>query len=324
MKYQIINTKTKARFKDAFYYLGYYPQCDFMQHVVYDNDWSSIPDMDLPLLLWHAGEFQREDTSLLNRDYIYVTGNNSNLQDKYFNIHDIAASKIWPNKLSLDHTKKKKKFLFLNAKDVGHRRYVYTHLYLKKILQDCIYSYRQVEDMDWWFDFRLEFNEQDIEYSKLAIHTLPYKPFKDTNTIRDLPQKIYNDTYCSIVGETCFQHYPGQQVPLMLTEKTYSACANLHMFVVVGPYGSLKLLQKQGFETFSDIWDETYDTEDSPKRRLMAICDTIDYINKQDMHKLYKHCKERLLHNQNLIYSIDVKNRVDKVTTWLLESKNEI
>ena len=64
MKYHVVNSKTQAKFGDVFEYLGYYPQCDFIYHMVFSSDdFVNIPDEpDLPLLLWHAEEaFQEYD-----------------------------------------------------------------------------------------------------------------------------------------------------------------------------------------------------------------------------------------------------------------------
>ena len=321
----IIFSKTECKVKDIFDYFGHYPDCDFILHPYYeDSEFANIPDRpDLPLLIWDGVEAYPGDTSSIDRDFLYVTGNWNATESKNmmrFCSNDFAASQIWYNQLAWN-TNKTKKFLFLNGKDVGHRRYIYTHLWQNNILEDSIYSYQTVEDMDWWYHPRLEFTQQDIEYSKLALHTLPHQPFDSTNLVRNLPQSIYSDTYCSIIGETLFQHYLRETPQMMFSEKTFSACANLHMFVVAGPYLGLEWLRSRGFETFGDVWDESYDTEDSPKRRLQAICNTIDYINKQDLAKLYLHCKDRLLHNQNLIYTIDIKSRVDAITPRLLASQ---
>ena len=313
-RYQVHYSHTKSEIKDIFAYLAYYPQCDFILHMVYDNDWSTIPELDLPLLLWNAGEAFIEDTTNLHRDFVYVTGNAQ--FEHTFNVHDIAASKIWSNKLNFDCSKNKN-FLFLNGKDVGHRRYLYSHMCQNNLLKDTIYSYINKSNVDSWFDNKIGFDKNDVAFAKLFEHTIPVSPFDNTNLIRNLPQTVYANTYCSIIGETVFQHYPGQQVPLMLTEKTYSACANLHLFVIAGAYGSINLLHRQGFETFGDLWDESYDKELQPKKRLDKICDTINYIARQDIAKLYTHCKPRLLHNQNLIYNIDIKSRVNNVTQWL-------
>ena len=315
-KHTVIYSPSKSKVKDIFEYLGHYPDCSLiLHHVLDEDDFPNIPDRpDLPLLLWQGGECFPSPTDSITRDFLYVTGNQ--LDKHSFRLYDISASKIWKNKLAWN-TEKTKKFLFLNGKDIGHRRWIYTHLNQNNMLKDSIYSYLTLENMDPWFNNRLGFSEEDRAYSKLYELGIPHAPFDNTNLIRALPQSIYSDTYLSIVGESIFQHYPGERVSLMLTEKTYSACANLHMFVVAGPYGCIDLLHKQGFETFGDLWDESYDTEDQPKTRLVRICETLDYINKQDLSKLYEKCKERLLHNQNLIYTIDVKSRVDKITEWL-------
>lgn len=309
-------TTSQSKIRNIFDYLGYAPNCDFIYHNVFNSEgFRTLLDRpDLPLLLWHAGEAFVEDTTSLQRDFVYVTGNA--LLKNYFNIHDIAASKIWENKLEWN-INKSKKFLFLNGRDVGHRRYLLAHLYNNNMLEDCLYSYRELKGIDHWFDPVLGFNAEDIAYARSTDHILPHAPFDNTNLIRNLSQDIYQDTYCSIVGETTFQHYRTQVPPLMLTEKTYSACANLHMFIIAGAAGSLALLKKQGFETFDDIWDESYDTITNTAQRLRAICETISYVNTLDMPSVYEKCKDRMLHNQNLIYTIDVKSRVDQVNEWL-------
>lgn len=317
-KYQVINSKTKAKISNIFEYLGHYPQCDFIYHTVFDSEgFKTLPDrLDLPLLLWHAGEAFIEDTSEIQRDFVYVTGN-YNLPN-YFSTHDIAASKIW-NKPEWSNSKSRN-FLFLNGKDVGHRRYLLAKIF-DRGLHDYIWSYvNKDEDLDNWFHPALGFTQYDIDFVNTTKGIVPYRPFDNSNLARNLPQSLYSNTYCSVIGETTFQHYDNQTIPLMVTEKTYSAIANLHMYIIAGPLGSLQLLRDQGFETFGDLWDESYDTCRNEKMRLDQIFETITYIRRQDMKSLYEKCKDRLLHNQNLIYNIDVKSRVDKITKWLLES----
>ena len=61
----------------------------------------------------------------------------------------------------------------------------------------------------------------------------------------------------------------------------------------------------------------SYDNITNTAARLRAVCALIEEVSKMDLPKLHAHCKERLLHNQNLLYSIDVKARVNKITEWL-------
>ena len=312
----IVYSDSKSQEKDVFEYLGYYPKCDFILHHVFGDDWSTIPNRpDLPLLLWHAGEAFIEDTSEIKRDFVYVTGNAS--LPYHFSLHDIAATKIWPKNNPIKNIKKP--FLFLNGKDVGHRRYILSYLYDNNLLDKCTWTYikRQDADLDWWFDPALGFTDTDLQFANNSSHLLPYTPFDKTTLIRNLDQEIYNNTGISIVGETTFQHYRTQAVPLMLTEKTYSAIANLHAFIIAGPVGSLKYLKEQGYKTFSDIWDEDYDYLVNTADRLKRVCETIQQASKLDPVWVFEKTRDRLHHNQDLLYSIDVKARVNKVTDWL-------
>jgi hypothetical protein len=64
----------------------------------------------------------------------------------------------------------------------------------------------------------------------------------------------YDDTYFSAVVETD-QHGTCH----WLTEKTFKACAYYHPFLLIGQHHALKKLRQMGFETFDNIFDESYD-----------------------------------------------------------------
>jgi len=64
----------------------------------------------------------------------------------------------------------------------------------------------------------------------------------------------YDDTYFSAVVET---HQQG--VCYWPTEKTFKACAYYHPFLLIGQHHTLKRLKKLGFETYDNIFDESYD-----------------------------------------------------------------
>jgi hypothetical protein len=314
-KYQVIYSESKSKFGDVFEFMGHYPQCDFIYQNVFDSDdFVNIPDRpDLPLLLWHAEEAFLEDTSSIDRDFVYVTGN-YNLPN-YFSIHDIISSHIWPDKTWSDT--KTKLFNCTQLKDVGHRRSVIAALYKANVLDRCNWSYVNNTCDGSWFDSALGFTQQDIDYAHSINSIIPYDPYPVVGAHnRDLPN-IWQDSCVTISTETTFQHYRTQVPPLMLTEKTYCAIANLTMFIIAGPVGSLRLLKDQGYATFGDLWDESYDTITNTAQRLRAVCALIEEVSKLDLPKLHAQCKERLLHNQNVLYSIDVKSRVDQVTQWL-------
>ena len=318
-KYQVIYSESKSKFGDVFEFMGHYPQCDFIYQNVFDSDdFVNIPNRpDLPLLLWHAEEAFTEDTSSISRDFVYVTGN-YNLPN-YFSIHDIISSRIWPDKTWNDT--KTKLFNCTQLKDVGHRRSVIAALHKANVLDKCNWSYVNNTCDGSWFHSALGFTQHDIDYAHSIDSIIPYDAYPVVGAHNSSLPDIWHNSCVTISTETTFQHYRTQVPPLMLTEKTYCAIANLTMFIIAGPVGSLRLLKDQGYETFDDLWDESYDSITNTAQRLRAVCALIEEVSRMDLPKLHAHCKQRLLHNQNVLYNIDVKSRIDAVTDLLLKSR---
>lgn len=76
----------------------------------------------------------------------------------------------------------------------------------------------------------------------------------------------FNCTGVSVVLETLFD-----DPRIHLTEKTLRPIACGHPFILAAGPGSLALLQKYGFETFSPWIDESYDTIANSEQRMAAI-----------------------------------------------------
>jgi hypothetical protein len=76
----------------------------------------------------------------------------------------------------------------------------------------------------------------------------------------------FNHCGISVVLETLFD-----DPRIHLTEKILRPIACGHPFILAAGTGSLELLKKYGFETFSPWIDETYDSISDSKERLLAI-----------------------------------------------------
>lgn len=135
--------------------------------------------------------------------------------------------------------------------------------------------------------------------SRLEKFVWSYKDKKlpnDVSTLHDHYQRFFNpewydDTYFSTVIETrqhgiCYQP----------TEKTFKACAYYHPFLVVGQQGVLKLLKNMGFETYENIFDESYDDIQDFDARLDAIIKNIDHFKKEPYDQ---ETQRRLQHNHD-------------------------
>ena len=95
---------------------------------------------------------------------------------------------------------------------------------------------------------------------------------------RAYDKKLYESSYFSLISETIFSTLSdvpwsnaGEEPQLFITEKTYKPLMNYHPFIVVGLPHTLAYLQSEGFYTFSEMFDETYDSIIDPEERFSSI-----------------------------------------------------
>jgi hypothetical protein len=97
--------------------------------------------------------------------------------------------------------------------------------------------------------------------------------------------------------------YFGQRTHL--TEKTFKAIALEMPFVLVAPAGSLEYLREYGFQTFADIFDESYDEETNDILRVekvVKLLKDLDRLSAQERQQIHRACLPRVEHNYNHFY----------------------
>jgi hypothetical protein len=112
-------------------------------------------------------------------------------------------------------------------------------------------------------------------------------------------EESYRDVFCDIVTESRFA-----QPTANYSEKTFHPMWYKKPFVLAAPPNTLKLLKEHGFKTFSDFWDESYDSITIHEERLLKIFEVIDFINNksiEELQEMYVQMKPILDHNYNLI-----------------------
>ena len=80
----------------------------------------------------------------------------------------------------------------------------------------------------------------------------------------------YGLSWFSVVTETEMRRRPSR-----ITEKPFKPIANFHPFLVLGNPGALALLKGFGFESFGEVFDESYDEEPDPGRRFALVYDQV-------------------------------------------------
>lgn len=203
-----------------------------------------------------------------------------------------------------------KKFWCGNGRYAPHRHLIMTHLAKK----DGLYSWYYNCNIDWseifWLEDNicvdtLQENNRYLNTRTFVIDTLQKKinitKFNDHKWLmfnHSQPRK-FRDSFCktfvAIINESRFAQPTGN-----FSEKTFFAIDTLSPFILVAPPRTLEYLQKLGFKTFSNWWDESYDKEYNHSKRLEKIFNLIDYIDSfsyDKLKKIYNEMKETLHYN---------------------------
>lgn len=108
-------------------------------------------------------------------------------------------------------------------------------------------------------------------------------------------------TFVTVVSEP---QYYSDELTVFNSEKIFKPIACNHPFIILGSKGSLKYLKKRGYKSFSDYFDESYDTLDDDER-MQAIIDTLHDIEQikdkvgwfESMRPILEYNKTRLEYN---------------------------
>ena len=118
----------------------------------------------------------------------------------------------------------------------------------------------------------------------------------------------YKNNFCAVVNETRYAQPFGN-----FSEKTLAAVWSKVPFILVAPPHTLSYLKTFGFKTFSNWWDESYDSEEDHYKRIIKIFDLIDYINLKSLDELkiiYAEMFDVLEHNKEILKNLSFNNTV--------------
>jgi hypothetical protein len=104
-----------------------------------------------------------------------------------------------------------------------------------------------------------------------------------------------------LVAETLFD-----KNKIHLTEKIFKPIVMMQPFIVFAGMGALEYLRKYGFQTFGDIWDESYDLISNHEQRYQKILDLILSLSKLDekvLDQKIEQARSIVLHNHQRFFS---------------------
>lgn len=112
-------------------------------------------------------------------------------------------------------------------------------------------------------------------------------------------EDFYSDSFCDVVTESRFA-----QPTANYSEKVFQPMWYKKPYVLVAPPHTLKVLKDEGFKTFNDFWDESYDDIEIHEDRLLKIFKVIDFINDksiEELREMFDEMKPILQHNYDLV-----------------------
>lgn len=131
------------------------------------------------------------------------------------------------------------------------------------------------------------------------------------------------ESFCYVVTETCYW-----ETKCHLTEKVFKPIVSKMPFILVAPAFNLEYLKSYGFKTFDRWWNEDYDFETDPIKRLQKISDVIEHIcsyTNEQLEDMLKEMQPILEHNYNLFYSNEFLDHCwDELVTNLRHAANEV
>jgi len=183
------------------------------------------------------------------------------------------------------------------------------------LIEDSIWSYVQ----SWEYGCALpRFTNSDIE------EFMPDRIFES---------EWYDQTCFTIAVETAVDQQLNKELEmtgkrteafpceLFVTEKTYKPIAFRHPFQVIGMKGTLNFLHDIGFETYENIFDESYDSLDFFHDRMDVIYRNCEQFNKDTY--LDSITEQKLEHNHQRFYNRQLvldginKDIIEPLLEWI-------
>jgi len=198
--------------------------------------------------------------------------------------------KTWPEYGKVDlKSKKEKIYNCLNHAPKNHRTFLFDNLKSKNLLNYGFVSY---------IDKGIVLPQTIDPMRMIVPGSLPYNCFS---------YYIVEESYFNVVTETHHEYDNPDYNGLHITEKTYKALIS-QPFIIVGQYGHLKKLREWGFQTYPELFDESYDLIENPNSRLNLIIGEIERLcnmDKNELEKIYKSVLWKVEHNRKRMLNFE-------------------
>ena len=207
-----------------------------------------------------------------------------------------------------------KKFSIFSRRYEKWRRDIYCDLFLENLLDEFHYTFgkNHPDKGDTMTTNQILSDLPDYmrpQQHRLSSWLESIPPCQDNyNPLSDVVTYKLLDSQINLVLET---HINVDMARVTLTEKIYKPIIFQKPFILYGLQGALKILRDQGFKTFHDIWDESYDDIEDDSQRRIKIVELIKHLNSLLQHEfndIIHRTTPIIKHNQDKIEYYKNKN----------------
>lgn len=143
-----------------------------------------------------------------------------------------------------------------------------------------------------------------------------YDPLNPPFPQRAYQSKWYNDTHFTLVPE-CLEKITGRNNDsVFITEKTMKPIMYGHPFIIMGDKHTLKVLEEWGFHTFPELFDQSYDQEESIDKRIEMIVKQIKKYKPTNVQNKIIDNFERFW-NRELVQDLMIKEMIQPMLNFI-------
>jgi hypothetical protein len=165
--------------------------------------------------------------------------------------------------------------------------------------ETCPYENVPISDIGARFSDRYQDIEQVFKDAPVPLHF----PGETDHPMHSCWLSLFDqvdETLAYVVTETVFFGRRNH-----ITEKTFKPICQQLPFVLASTAGSLEYLRRYGFQTFSSIWDESYDEETNDLLRIekiAALLRDLDAMTPRELNQMYQAVMPIVKHNYEHFY----------------------
>jgi hypothetical protein len=299
------------------------------------NDKLEIANADTHNVCWASGDFFAPENNTSNIKTFFVPGWNHFYWEE---IYDIPEELI--DQRTFDHT-----FLSFNRIHKPHRMYFLLRIRELGILDNNLISCAKIMDgetfeehIEWIVTDKKEYKDIYDKYNLVDSEKLRTEANEFMNElplvldVEDFQQNgcFYDDTVWSSASfyQNSFMSILTESSAIgpgcYISEVVFKAIVFMHPFMIIGQPRTLEVLREWGFDTFDDVFDNSYDLEEDMFKRTEMVIEQMEVINKLTPEQLAVktlELKDRLVYNKKRYFSKEfkeiTKSYFDDVYNWL-------